>query len=249
MTPTTLISRAAYCCGSFLLDLIFPEFCISCRAGGFSLCSRCIALLPNAIQRCPFCSALDENGDRCRRHQNQILSSVRAVFDYDASTLETIIHGWKYRPYRPLGSRLCERLHEQLWQEWLHRLRDQIDYIVPIPLHPQKKRERGFNQASDLANELSKRSGIPSIPLLCRTHIRPPQASLESREARLMNAAGAFALRTCTLPHSTPRILLVDDILTTGATMESAANALQPLSRSVAGWCLARGTFQNAHLS
>lgn len=89
---------------------------------------------------------------------------------------------------------------------------------------------------------ISEGSGVPVVNLLRRILYRSPQASFSSRDSRLRNAAGAFALTDPDLLSGARlRILLVDDVITTGATMESAATVLRPIAQSIDGWCLTRG--------
>jgi ComF family protein len=97
--------------------------------------------------------------------------------------------------------------------------------LAPVPLHPRKRRERGFNQAELIARELAARSGLPLAPgALVRRIDTPPQAGL-SAAARRRNVARAFAVRQCARVAGR-RVVLVDDVLTTGATAQACSRAL-----------------------
>ena len=116
------------------------------------------------------------------------------------------------------GSAIAERLGPQI-----QRLSP--DLLIPVPVHPSRRRARGFNQAEELARRLSERLGIPmSAGILFRIRKTSPQKSLTPAE-RLQNLEHAFSARPH--PKEARRILLVDDIYTTGATMEACARALK----------------------
>jgi ComF family protein len=119
------------------------------------------------------------------------------------------------------------------------------DAVVPVPLHPDRKRERGYNQAELIARPLAKRLGIGMAPrLLIRTKPRPPQLLL-SRSERWKSVHGAYATRDGVRVDNL-RILLVDDVMTTGATLDACARALRKagaaevfgltVARLVPGW-------------
>ena len=101
---------------------------------------------------------------------------------------------------------------------------DACDVIVPMPLSPRRRRERGFNQAELIARVIARRTGLPVSPLLGKVAERPPQAGLTAK-ARRDNARGAYR---ASLPAGCrkKRLLLVDDVLTTGASVEEAAKVL-----------------------
>ena len=98
-----------------------------------------------------------------------------------------------------------------------------FDGLVPVPLHPLREREREFNQAALLATRMAKIRGTPALHLLKRVRPTPPQAGAE-RSQRLKSLEGAFALRKPI--HEGMRILLVDDVTTTGATLDACAAVL-----------------------
>ncbi|MBI2818934.1 MAG: ComF family protein [Acidobacteria bacterium] len=145
---------------------------------------------------------------------------ARSFGAYDGA-LREILQQYKYQGYRPLARPLGDRLAQTF-----KRLHDgPLDLILPVPLHRRRERERGFNQAGLLAERVGKLSGIRLGGKDCvRARDTPPQAGLRAAERR-KNVKGAFAV-----PHPERvrgrRILLVDDVLTTGATADACARAL-----------------------
>jgi ComF family protein len=118
---------------------------------------------------------------------------------------------------RDLGLLLAVSLEEQR-EAWLP------DALVPVPIHPRRRRERGYNQAELLAAALSELTGLPVRDALERVADTPPQVDL-SREQRWQNVRGAFAPRAGLSPGRRP--VLIDDVQTTGATLEEGARALR----------------------
>jgi len=149
-----------------------------------------------------------------------------------------IIHRYKYNRafwFEPfLAGLLVARAAPEL-------LREQWDWIVPVPLHPSKQREREFNQAARLARPLSRATGIPINHRLLRRVLPTRTQTLLNREERLANVRKAFALRE-DRPLEGKRIVLVDDVFTTGATTGVCARVLRTAGASeVCVWTVARG--------
>ena len=142
-------------------------------------------------------------------------------FGYYSAELGKIIQQLKFRGRRNLSSLLGPLLTETFFESWS---REEFDLVVPVPLHPKRKRERGFNQSDVLARRLSCSIAVPYRSALIRTRATLPQVGLTDTE-RKENVRTAFR---CPQPHrvSGKRILLIDDVMTTGATVSSAARAL-----------------------
>jgi ComF family protein len=138
--------------------------------------------------------------------------------------VDTLIRDFKYGHHLYLGRFFAEQLAIALEQAWLRNSAPRPDLIVPMPLHPNRLRSRGFNQAAEIARHLSRRLQIPcAYDALVRMHDTPPQAGLP-RAARWQNLQGAFA---CPAPIRARNILLVDDVLTTGASLSACADVLR----------------------
>lgn len=202
-----------------LLGLLFPDHCAACRRTGDLFCADCRALLvPYAeeVQATP-----------------QGLEAVRIAFTFEGP-LRAAIHALKYtrrrRMARPLGALMAAHLRAA-------PLPAQV--LLPVPLHPARQAERGFNQAAELAHEIARATGLPVLERgLTRQRVTAQQARLTAQE-RHANMRGAFAwCGPGSAPHS---VLLVDDVLTTGATLAACAAALRQVgTQEVYGLALAR---------
>ena len=149
---------------------------------------------------------------RCRR-QNRVIVMTRAVGSYDGA-LRAIVHAFKYDGRRSLAAKLGGLMQVR----GADVLRG-ADVAVPVPLHPTRRRERGFDQAADLARHV----GLPVVHALRRTRPTAVQASLPAAR-RHGNVRGAFAARQAALDGLT--VVLIDDVSTTGATLEACARTL-----------------------
>jgi ComF family protein len=212
------LSRAAP-----LLDLLYPPRCTACDAlGPERFCRACAETLLPAPAGCPVCGVpLDEallpalRPRRCGpcRAQAPPFALARAPFLHGGALAEAI-HGLKYRGLaelaRPLGV-LFEAVE-------LPR----ADLVCPLPLHSQKLRVRGYDQAALLAAEAGRRFRLPVAHLLVRTRATSSQVAL-GREQRAANLRGAF---TAAASVEGLRVCLIDDVLTTGATAAEGARAL-----------------------
>jgi competence protein ComFC len=231
------------------LALLYPEVCQICRAepatprDGFvgsncwsqvrfirpPFCGRCGLPFPGDIDSSFVCT----NCNQLKFHFTSARSAVVAK-----TVVLDVIHRFKYS--RALWFE--NFLADLLVREAAPVLRNQgWDLLVPVPLHPLKEREREFNQASLLARQLSQATNIPCTEqILLRTRPTDTQTHLK-RDARTANMKSAFAVRPGTRPAG-KRIILVDDVFTTGATTNDCARALCDAGAAeVCVWTVARG--------
>jgi ComF family protein len=154
-----------------------------------------------------------------------------------------LIQQMKYRGFFALTEPLAE-LMARAWPRW----QTPVDLVIPVPLHPRRQRERGFNQSAHLVRHLAHRLGWKAhYHLLVRQRRTRPQVGLTKAQRRL-NVADAFTV-TEAGPVAGRHILLVDDVCTTGATMAAAATALLTAgASSVSGYTAARATGILDHL-
>lgn len=174
-------------------------------------------------------------GRICRECHDKplLLRQMRAPLRYQEPTSD-LIHRFKYEGYSALGRPLARFLIDG-WPDW----EQTPDLIIPVPLHPKRRRNRGYNQSELLARPLgAAKSIIVCPPALRRTRHTIPQVGLGPDE-RQSNVRGAFEA-VATVVNGR-HVLLVDDVLTTGATMAAAAEAsLAAGAASVSAYCLAR---------
>jgi len=205
------------------LDLLFPPYCIGCGREGSYICGRCERelsfisppvcaicgrpLLPDS--QCPGCISKDH-----------AIDGIRAPFVFNG-LIRHVIHELKYRNLRASVPALAAFLHDFLKENPLPG-----NVLVPVPIHQKRLRERGYNQSALITHELSRLGGIPAIDncLVRQTYIAP-QAKLATAADRLKNITGAFACKDERLKGK--QVILIDDVSTSGATMNACAAALK----------------------
>lgn len=201
-----------------LLDGLLPQSCLLCGGDADELlCPACRADLPILPpQRCPQCAEPTAHGERCGRclAQTMHFDRTHAAFRY-AFPLDRLVHKLKYGHQLALAAWFGQELAKTIGAAG-------ADCIVPLPLHPERLKERGFNQALEIARAIPR-----SLPVHCdllhRRHATVPQAALPL-DQRSGNVRGVFE---CPGDLSGRRILLVDDVMTSGATLNEAARTLK----------------------
>lgn len=241
MSVSNLLKKSS----QVFLDVVFPPYCVSCKTTGQWLCENClnlISLVTNSF--CQQCGTPLPTGhsDRCQRCCTQPLKSIdgiRAAAHFEKTPIREAIHALKYENHRALPGILS-----QLLAEAYRRFGLKADTILPIPLHHLRHKERGYNQSELLAKELGEKLGLPvNCRSLKRTRHTKVQVDLPAVE-RYQNVAEAFFCSDREL--SEQRVLLVDDVCTTGATMDACAAALKLAGvKSVWGLALARASISS----
>jgi competence protein ComFC len=217
---------------SGLGSLFYPAACVGCWENverSEYLCVDCQRRAPRIVA--PFCAKCSEPFSgaitqtfSCANCEHRKLHFDCAVAAYRSRGLvRQLVHDFKYGKQRhlryPLGSWLRETLDDP-------RLRGRhFDLIVPVPLHPARERERGFNQAALLADLLAASMKVTARPVLERTRYTTTQTAYDRAE-RMENLAGAFRLRKNRDVRDL-RVLLIDDVLTTGSTLSECARVLR----------------------
>jgi ComF family protein len=210
-----------------ILNIVFPSRCASCGVRGVELCERCLAATrpvdPASCPRCGRPSPLGARCPACRRYAGP-LAGIRAARVYEGA-LRKAVHAFKYRHRRALAGPLAHLVAEELRARPLL-----VELLAPVPLHPYRERERGYNQSDLLARALGEAVGIPVVGCLERARETGVQAELSAVERR-DNVRGAFR---CADPAAVSgrRVGVVDDVCTTGATLEDCARALREAGSS-----------------
>lgn len=226
----------------FILDTLFPIACLSCGVPDAWLCRICLNKIETlSLQGCPYCERAETPaGAICNRCKikfigdNQLvtLDNLVVATRYTQTDIARLIHAFKYNFVRDLRLPLSTLMQKALLDNQLPL----PDIIIPVPLHPRRLRWRGFNQAQllaeSLAADLSPGLTIPVIiDLAIRKKFTPPQMKIKNYQARKNNMQNSFALSE--LYFSQPevlrdkKILLVDDIATTGSTLLECARVLK----------------------
>jgi ComF family protein len=211
--------------------LLFGGTCYLCRGAARALlCAACDADLPRlAGPRCPRCALDSPRGEPCGRclseapHYDATVAALAYEFPADA-----LVHALKFRGELALagmlGKLLCEKISNL-----------EIDHVIPVPLSATRLRERGYNHAAEIARHLVPRK--LDLSLCERSRDTPPQMELPFAERR-RNVRGAFR---CTRTLAGASIAVVDDVMTTGATLDEVAKALKAAGAArVVNWVVAR---------
>jgi ComF family protein len=198
------------------VDILFPRVCAGCGAGPWPFCGGCadalVPLQPPWCRRCGRPSAV--NVETCRDCPPASIASVRSAFAYRGPAREAV-HRLKFSGWRGVGEALAAAL--------VALGPPPADAVTWVPLAPRRRAERGFDQARVLAQALARELDLPASAFVRRTTATSPQ-SRRTRDERQRAMEGAFT-HTPRRP-APPRILLVDDVLTTGATASACAGAL-----------------------
>jgi competence protein ComFC len=217
-----------------ILDTLFPITCLGCQKNDFWLCEKCFQKIPlRRDQVCPACEReITLSGFLCQAcrtiREFQLDALVSAVF-YDNQTVKKMVHNFKYRFARGLSVPLARLEIKALL---LHNT-PLPRAIIPVPLHSRRLRWRGFNQAQLLAENISQNLAppfkIPVLDILERRKYNKPQMELENYQERRQNVRDLFGIRPgISLNDIKGKVVyLIDDIATTGATLEECAKALK----------------------
>lgn len=198
-----------------LLDFIWPQFCLGCHSEGSLCCGFClndiILTEPKAIH--------------WPDQQKTYFNDCYCCCDYQNQLVQKLIKNYKYNYLENMAEPLLDILEKQARQI----INNKNTIVANVPLHPVKKRQRGFDQTEILAKKLAKRLSLKYSPLIIRVKNNQDQAKL-NKIARQQNVRGIFEINKKAAANLTSRginILLIDDVATTGSTLNQAALALK----------------------
>lgn len=205
---------------SFALETVYPRRCAGCGRRGTWVCTDCRRNLPSfAPPWCDGCGVPPALGPcRCDSLPSGI-AGVRSVGPF-RGWLHGAIVGFKYHDEWARADHLGEELATVVAQIGI------ADALIPVPLHPSRERRRGYNQAALLAGRAAKLTGTPKVDALTRIRATPRQVGSGALE-RHQNVEDAFALRPSAAPVTGLKLIIIDDVLTTGATVGACAAALR----------------------
>jgi ComF family protein len=228
---------------------LFPQACLLCLASDdhglgkdLGICQHCLKDLPHHGPACPQCGLLSIQGQLCG-------ACIASPPDFDATIaaftyqypISQVLQQYKYNQQLFLAETFAELILQKIQPQKIEPQKIQprnIDLIIPMPLHPSRLQERGFNQSLEIARIIGKRCNIPiNSQAVSRIKYSPPQASLPLKE-RVKNMKGAFS---CHADLSGLRIALIDDVMTTGASLNALAKACKAKGAAhVECWLIAR---------
>ncbi len=230
-----------------LLELFYPSNCVGCgqpQDVGVLLCRQCKETSPRV--EAPFCRRCSRPFEgvivgefSCPNCEDRTPAFDCVVSSYQAKgVLRELIHRFKYGRQFYLRGVLTDFLAEAMQDVRIQA--SPADYLVPVPLHPTRFRERGFNQADALAETLSRRTRLPILRCLERRRYTNTQTRYD-RQERMQNLRNAFSLRKSSDVRE-KHLVLLDDVLTTGSTLHECALVLRMAgAESVRAVTVARG--------
>jgi competence protein ComFC len=207
------------------LALFYPGSCVVCGANGESLCSECIHefKVVSESESCPVCGKTGlGSAVMCGSCSTSETFFTRGVYGYEyEGRVREAIHAFKFEGHKEVGRRLVRLIARKF-----RNLEKEADCIVPMPVSRKRLRERGFNQAFIISEEISLITGIPVYHQCLIKDKEVPDQFMLSKNARKRNVRGIFKTRNHSLLKNS-RILLVDDLFTTGYTAHEAARVLK----------------------
>ena len=204
------------------LDMVFPPRCVTrtCKEFGSYICPACRPLISIAVPpRCNVCwTPVGERTCESCRNRRPAFTGARSAFVYDGPARDAVL-ALKFEGLAAIAKTMAVPMAERLL-EW----DPPVSAILPVPLAASRKRSRGYNQSELLAREIGRLTNLPVLAsALIRRRSTPPQVRQFDWEARRGNVAGAFAPGRRRIEGG---VLLVDDVITTGATLDACARVL-----------------------
>lgn len=231
-----------------LFNKALAQPCLLCanhQGGKFGVCNGCIQQLPwFTAPQCKVCGLVSQHGicGACLSAPPSI-DQTQAVFTYDYP-LNHLLQQFKYQEALSISRLFAHVLQQKIAQNRTSTAvvnginQPNIDLIIPMPMHPQRLKTRGFNQAHEIAKPMAKALQLPLNPHVCqRVKLTPPQASLPLKD-RVTNIHGAFE---CKKNLEGLNIAIIDDVMTTGASLNELAKTLKKAGAArIECWVIAR---------
>ncbi|MCX6005566.1 MAG: ComF family protein [Chloroflexi bacterium] len=217
-------------------DFFFPRQCIGCGKAGDFICDQCSKklprLLPPICQKCGKPESSSIYCPACWKKQGGI-DSIRSVFIFNGM-IRTAIHELKYYNLKAIAACLAKYM-----ADYINENKISGSIVVPVPLHSRRLRERGYNQSGLLADEFARLVDLPVLNCLLRIKDSQPQARTTNVNMRRENVKDAFSCLNKGIVDQ--QVILIDDVCTSGATLEACADKLKKAgAKHVLGFTLAR---------
>jgi len=232
-----------------LLETLFPKFCVNCKTEGFYLCPDCFSLIEILDrQYCAFCQKAVFDGKTCQNcFKNKHLKGLFCATSYDNFIIRKLINYFKYEPFvkdiaKTLSYLIITHISLAAKGDFSLNFADFINSVlIPVPSYKKKQKYRGFNPAEEITKHLAEYLKIPILnDALIKTKQTLAQTELK-KEQRIENIKGVFGVKN---PEKikNKKIILIDDVLTTGSTLEECAKILKTAgAKEVWGMVAARG--------
>ncbi|MDD3678753.1 MAG: ComF family protein [Patescibacteria group bacterium] len=207
---------------NLLIETIFPSYCLGCRRIGSFVCGDCFEkIIKIKSQTCPFCKKISPGGATCPNCKSKAsLEGVLSFGYFKDDLMREIVYRYKYEGLFAIS---------EIISDWLLNLVNQqsidFDLITFTPLSRKRKNKRGYNQSEVLAKKISKKLKIPCEPLIEKRRETKPQVGL-GRKERILNLKNAFFIKK-RVNLTSKRIVIVDDVITTGSTLNECAFVLK----------------------
>lgn len=208
---------------NFIIDIFFPPKCAHCGKVGFSICPGCLEEIQlNIVQVCPGCNKISASGKYCPRcrPKNHLLAVTTCGIFRDP-VLKDAIHDFKYNGIYSLAPTLSEIIIKKILKEKI-----KFDVITFVPIAKNRERKRGYNQSELLTKEVAKKFEKPLFDKFLKVKYTKPQVGL-SGKARRENLKNSFYINQKYKDVFGKKVLLIDDVCTTGSTLNECARVLK----------------------
>lgn len=229
-----------------VLDVLFPSTCMGCGKEGKYMCARCEGFVGEVALICPMCQQSSFGGERhhaCRAMYG--LEGLASVWEYEG-LMKSLLHYVKYTGVTHAVEETTRRAFETMTKDerrfgtFLSFLFSENVFVTYVPMHRKKERKRGFNQAAVFAREVAKLAQKEVRGTLEKIRDTKPQVDL-TKEERLYSVRETFELMASPIGTGIERVVLIDDVWTTGATMKECCRVLKKAGvKEVWGFTIAR---------
>jgi len=212
------------------LDILFPKFCVGCKAEGMYLCEDCVLFVLEVEFNCPVCNEAEFFGRRhkgCRAKSNP--DGCISFWSYEGVAKQLVLKA-KYSSLIDIPKELVDygilsiQENKNRFSEFTEFLFDEKTVLSYVPLHEKREKKRGFDQAKTAAEHLAKRTGKEMVSLLRRDKETKSQTELNDKKERFLNTKDAFSFIS---GRKAEQVVLIDDVLTSGATAKECTRILK----------------------